>query len=89
MRAFWDSFFQKRKLTIAYKNGASKAKSLCIFSHSFKTKSDILKNSRHALRKVLFYLFEQVVFSRNLFLARKINANTKCDLVPAIAHEQY
>ena len=49
-----------------YKNGASKAKSPCIFPDSFKTKSDILKSSSHALRKALLYLLEQVVFFPDL-----------------------
>ena len=52
----------KEKLTVVCKNGASKAKSPCTSSCSFKTKSDILKSSCDALRKALLYLLEQVVF---------------------------
>ena len=42
-RAFEIAFSRREKLTVVYKNDASKANSPCIFSHSFKTKSDIKK----------------------------------------------
>ena len=60
-----------------YKNDASKANSPCIFSHSFKAKSDLKKSSRRALQKVLLYLFEQVVFSR--FIFRSLFWLEKCE----------
>ena len=59
---------------------------LSIFSDSFKTKSDILKSSRHALRKALHYLLEQVVFSRftfrSLFLVRKMRTRSTILYLP-------
>ena len=60
-------FSRREKLTVVCKNGASKAKSLCTSSRSFKAENDIKKSSRHALRKDLLYLLEQAVFSGFIF----------------------
>ena len=57
------TFSRREKLTVVCKNGASKVKSPCTSSDSFKTESDIKKSSRHALRKALLYLLEQAIFS--------------------------
>ena len=55
---------RSEKLTVKCKIRVLEAKSWCTSSHSFKTKSDINKNSRQSLWKAFLYVLEQVTFSR-------------------------
>ena len=50
------AWIPEEKTNRSVQNGTSKAESPCTSSRSFKTKSNILKSSRDALRKVLLYL---------------------------------